>query len=83
MTNYDLRNSEIFLARHFKKLKDTKTIVLLSPAQEQIDLFKSVFPQATVANMGKEGWDIIEGKDNADGTGNDIIEWINKNYGGL
>jgi len=27
-----------------------------------------------------EGWDIIEGKDNADGTGQDIVNWINKNY---
>lgn len=26
------------------------------------------------------GWDIIEGKDNADGTGQDITDWINKNY---
>ena len=27
-----------------------------------------------------QGWDIIEGKDNADGTGNDIITWINRRY---
>lgn len=26
------------------------------------------------------GWDVIEGHDGADGTGNDILEWINKNY---
>jgi len=35
------------------------------------------------ARQKPEGWDIIEGKDNADGSGQDIIDWINKNYGGL
>jgi len=32
------------------------------------------------ARQKTEGWDIIEGKDNADGTGQDIVKWINKNY---
>jgi len=32
------------------------------------------------ARQKTEGWDILEGKDNADGTGQDIIDWINKNY---
>ena len=27
-----------------------------------------------------EGWDMREGKDKADGTGQDIVNWINKNY---
>jgi N6-adenosine-specific RNA methylase IME4 len=28
-----------------------------------------------------EGWDTVDGNDNADGTGMDIINWINHNYG--
>ena len=32
------------------------------------------------ARQKNEGWDIIEGKDNADGTGQDIINWINERY---
>jgi len=59
--------------RHSEKPQEVRNrIVQLMGDLPRIELF---------ARQKTEGWDIIEGKDNADGTGNDIKEWIEKNYG--
>ena len=55
-----------------KKVRDN--IVHLMGDIPRIELF---------ARQKTEGWDIIEGKDDADGIGNDIVNWINQNYGEL
>jgi len=55
-----------------QKVKDN--IVQLMGNVNRIELF---------ARQKTEGWDIIEGKNEADGTGQDIKDYINQNYGEL
>ena len=58
--------------RHSEKPPEVRNrIVELMGDLPRIELF---------ARQKTEGWDIIEGKDNADGTGNDITKWIEENY---
>ena len=70
--------------------KNVKQIVLaprgkhsVKPAEVRdriISLVGDISRIELFARQKTEGWDIIEGKDNADGSGQDIIDWINKNY---
>ncbi|MHA1437914.1 MAG: MT-A70 family methyltransferase [Promethearchaeota archaeon] len=60
------------IRKHSQKPIEVKDkIVKLMGDLPRIELF---------AREKTQGWDIIEGKDNADGTGNDIITWINRRY---
>jgi len=64
--------TEALRQKHSQKPDEVRNkIVELMGDIPRIELF---------ARKKTEGWDIIEGKDNADGTGQDIIDWINKNY---
>jgi len=64
--------TEALRQKHSQKPDEVRNkIVELMGDIPRIELF---------ARKKTEGWDIIEGKDNADGTGNDIIQWIKENY---
>ena len=58
--------------KHSQKPSEVRNrIIQLMGDLPRIELF---------AREKTEGWDIIEGKDDADGSGQDIINWINTNY---
>jgi N6-adenosine-specific RNA methylase IME4 len=87
-------NAEIVLLGKKGKIarveKNVKQIVLshrgkhsVKPSEVRDRIIRLVGDLPRIELFAREkikGWDIIKGKDNSDGTGKDIIKWINKNY---